>query len=70
MNTYHKCKYKDECQNYQKDRIVCQFADKYCLRRIGIEQMERLTDVHLSPKGIENCLSDLEDSKLNGGSNG
>jgi hypothetical protein len=57
---YHKCKYKDECPSYQRDSMKCQFAEKLCLHRIGIEEMERLTDVHLSPKGIERCLSDSE----------
>jgi hypothetical protein len=58
--SYHKCKYKDTCEAYQRDSIKCQFADKICLHRIDLEEMERLTDVHLSPKGIEECLSDAK----------
>ena len=58
--TYEKCKYVNECSNYDKDNIKCQFFMKLCLHRIGLEQLEELTTVNLSPKGIENCLSDAE----------
>lgn len=64
MNTYHVCKYKNTCTSYQRDSIKCQFADKICLHRIGIEEMERLTDVHISPKGIENCLGEVFKNNL------
>lgn len=58
--SYQKCKYKDECPSYQRDNIKCQFAMKLCLHRIGLEEIEGLTDVHLSPSGIEGCLDKKE----------
>jgi hypothetical protein len=33
---------------------------KLCLHRIGLEQLEELTTVNLSPKGIEGCLDKKE----------
>jgi len=58
--TYQKCKYRLECTSYQRDNIKCQFAMKLCLHRIGLEQLEELTTVNLSPKGIEGCLDKKE----------
>jgi hypothetical protein len=63
--SYEKCKYKDECSSYQQDSLKCQFFMKPCLHRIGLEQLEELTDVHLSPKGIEGCLDDYDKAREN-----
>lgn len=59
--SFEKCKYRIDCRFYDQDAICCTYLNKLCVYGKHYERMERLADVHLSPKGIERCLTDLKD---------
>ena len=57
--SFKKCKYRNDCKFYDGDSVCCTFLNKICRYAKHYNIMERLTDIHLSPKGIEGCLDNL-----------